>query len=82
MEVRCCKMQGERSEMPDNEKGEMLLSAKGHQALPTPEARGGAGPRLSPAENIVLPTLVSHDQVPERKADASDVAGGTVRGTL
>ena len=52
MEGRCCEMQGERSEMPDEEKGAMLLSAKGRQALPArPEARGGAGPRLSPAEN-------------------------------
>lgn len=48
MEGRCCEMQGERSEMPDKEKGAMLLSAKGCQALPAmPEARGGAGPRLS-----------------------------------
>ena len=42
----------ENAEMPDEEKGAMLLSAKGRQALPArPEARGGAGPRLSPAEN-------------------------------
>lgn len=47
MEGRCCEMQGERSEMRDKEKGVMLLSAKGRQALPaTPEARGGAGPRF------------------------------------
>lgn len=42
----------ENAEMPDEEKGAMLLSAKGRQALPARlEARGGAGPRLSPVEN-------------------------------